>query len=164
MKKRMAVAVLVLSMGAPVALAGNKTPNMQGQQNPESGQASAPDQARPQGPTDQEMNEPHPENTIREAQAPGSSSGSTNQQMTGSIKSASATAIELTPPGNRADMRFRTNPQTKVTRDAKAASFADLKRGDQVRITYEQVKSERTLRSVDILRASARVPATGAHK
>lgn len=84
--------------------------------------------------------------------------------MTGSIKSASATAIEITATAHDGDMRFRADPRVKVTRDARAASFADLKRGDPVRITYEQVKSERPLRSIDILRASARVPATGAHK
>lgn len=134
-----AVAVLGVAVGYPTAEAKNAPQ--------ESGSA----QTKPQT--------MGTESKAQDTQMAGKSDTKT-QEVIGKVESVSGDSLSIRIPSklNRKMDRLKVNAQSKIVKDAKPAAITELKEGDEVRVSYQIVGSERQLVSVDATSASEPSP------
>jgi hypothetical protein len=165
----MTIVVLSMAMGYPVAAKDMQPPNAntpQAKQGPTDAEIDEAhrmnrefDAARAQGnqgPTDAEIDEAHRMN--REFDA---ARAARAQEVVGKVESVSGDSLTIRIPSklNRKMDRLKANAQSKIMKDAQPATLAALKEGDEVRVSYKIVGSERRLVNVDATSPGAPAPA-----
>ncbi|MET0402411.1 MAG: hypothetical protein ABW123_08400 [Cystobacter sp.] len=109
-----------------------------------------------QGATDAEIDEAHRMN--REFDA---AKAAKQHAVMGKVESVSGDVLTIRIPdkSNRKMDRLKANTQSKIMKDAHPSTLAALKEGDEVRVSYKIVGSERQLVNVDATSPKAPAPA-----
>ena len=81
-------------------------------------------------------------------------------RMHGPIDSVDSTAQTFTVKHNNESSTFKTDSSTKYKHGTKAITFADLKAGDEVRVSFTESGSDKTAARVDVMKEASTPPAT----
>ncbi len=89
-----------------------------------------------------------------------SSTTSKYHRMHGAIDSVDSTAQTLTVKHGNESSTFKTDSSTKFRHGTKTITFADLKAGDDVRVSFTENGTDKTAARVDVMKGASTPPAT----
>lgn len=80
-------------------------------------------------------------------------------RMHGAIDSVDSTAQSFTVKHGTETSTFKTDSSTKYKHGTKTITFADLKAGDDVRVSFTESGTDKTAARVDVLKEASTPPA-----